>query len=314
MSTTALEKQQTPQQIALKQVSSTLELFKAKILNALPKNNQNADQFISSVLATVSSTQALHKCTPNSIALAAYEAATLGLPVNKLQLAYLVPFGNEAKLLISYRGYIQLALDTGFVHDISAEIVYSNDYFKQVLGTKPRIDHEPANDDRGEPIAVYAIARLANGICKQVVMSKAQVEKIRHACSKSANGTTWTQHWEEMAKKTAIKRLCKTLPSQGKFENIARAVEIDNSSQDLLQEKPLLSPAALRPQPQLVSGEGQEPLLTEHASLMSQLLDLQEAIKELDKKAELLPNLEELTVGDLETLLEKKRKHYELIK
>lgn len=286
----------------------------------MPKNNQNADQFISSVLATVGSTLGLQKCTPNSIALAAYEAATLGLPVNKLQLAYLVPYGNEAKLLISYRGYIQLALDTGFVWDISAEVAYANDHFKQVLGTKPRIDHEPATGDRGEVIAVYAMARLSNGLTKQCVMSKAQVDKIRNTCSKSANGTTWTQHWEEMAKKTAIKRLCKTLPSQGKFEAIARAVEIDDMTHEAIDEPKqpqLVAPASLRPTPiaQLSEAERAETTTDECGLIISRLYDLQNAIKEIDKKAEPLPaEIEDMTVGDLETLLERKQAHYERIR
>lgn len=290
----------------MKAVSSTLENFKAKILNALPKNKQNAEQFISSVLATVAASPVLQKCTPNSIALAAYEAATLGLPVNKLQLAYLVPYGNEAKLLISYRGYIQLALETGFVLDISAEIVYSNDVFKQILGTKPRIIHEPSNYERGDPIAVYAVARLASGICKHVTLTSVQVDKIRHENSKSANGTTWTKHWEEMAKKTAMKRLIKTLPQQGKFENITRADEIDQASQEILRQ----------PQPvQQMDMAGEHPGLSdEHAQLVGKIVDLHEAIKEIDKKAEALPNLDDMTVGDLETLLERKQAHYERIK
>lgn len=303
----------------MRQVSSTLANFKDKILSALPRNNQNAEQFISSVLATVGSSTALQRCSANSIALAAYEAATLGLPVNKLQLAYLVPYGNEAKLLISYRGYIQLALDTGFVFDISAEIVYANDYFRQVLGSNPRIEHEPALGERGEAIAVYAIARLANGIKKQTVLSKDQVDRIRNTCSKSANGTTWTQHWEEMAKKTAIKRLCKTLPSQGKFEAIARAVEIDQAAQEVLQaeQKLLSTPASLRPTPvaQLSESERAETTMDECGLAISKLYDLQNAIREIDKKAEPLPaGIEDMTIGDLETLLERKQAHYERIK
>lgn len=257
----------------------------------------------------VSSNPALQKCTPNSIALAAYEAATLGLPVNKLQLAYLVPYGNEAKLLISYRGYIQLALDTGFVFDISAEIAYANDHFKQVLGSNPRIDHEPADGERGEAIAVYAIARLANGIKKQVVMTKAQVEKIRNACSKSANGTTWTQHWEEMAKKTAIKRLCKTLPSQGRFEAIGRAVEIDSEAQEKLQAQtqaqPLFAPNNLRNQ--LLDSDNDE---SERRNLIATICDLHATLMDAKVTDEPLPNCDQLDILALRALEKNKLAQY----
>ena len=80
----------------LSKLSITLGKFREKLTQALPKG-RNVDQEISSVIATVAASMALQRCTPESIALAAYDAATLGLPVNKLGLAWLVPFGNEAK-------------------------------------------------------------------------------------------------------------------------------------------------------------------------------------------------------------------------
>lgn len=296
-----------------------LEFFKDKILNALPSSMKaEAETFIASVLATISATPALQKCTPQSIALAAYEAATLGLPVNKLGLAYLVPRGNEVKLEIGYRGLIQLVVSTGYVFDVSTEIVYSNDYFKQLLGSKPRIDHEPAQGERGQPIAVYAIARLANGLTKQVVMSKEQVEKIRNTCSANPNGSTWVKHWEEMAKKTAIKRLCKTLPQQGKFGNIVRAIDIDERSPESdFNNSQLLTPAQLRLQKVVVDeAVADEPMDTddEHYNLCTQITSLHRLILAIDKKAEALPDLPNMTVGDLETLLERKQAHYERIK
>jgi len=212
---------------ALVRLSTAMHGFRDKLVQALPKN-RNVDQEISSVIATVAASPALQRCTPESIALAAYDAATLGLPVNKLGLAWLVPFGQEAKLQIGYRGYIHLVCEGGFVLEISAECVYEKDEFKYVLGTNPYIHHvPPARGDRGDFVCVYAIARLANGLVKYTVMSKADVEKVR-SCSKSSGGSTWTQHYGEMAKKTVIKRMCKylpyNLPALGKVE-IAADIE-----------------------------------------------------------------------------------------
>ncbi|MBI4852579.1 MAG: recombinase RecT [Acidobacteria bacterium] len=195
----------------LVRLSVTLGKFREKLVQALPKN-RNVDQEISSVIATVASSPSLQRCTPESIALAAYDAATLGLPVNKLGLAWLVPFGNEAKLQIGYRGYIQLVIESGYVLDVNAECVYENDRFKYTLGSNPNIEHEPAiKGQRGNFIAVYAIARLLNGISKHVVMSKEQVDHIRSK-SRSASNGPWMTDYDEMSKKTVIKRLCKLLP------------------------------------------------------------------------------------------------------
>ena len=200
-----------PNEKALARVSKALTGFRDKFSLALPKN-RNVDQEISSVIATVAASLALQRCTPESIALAAYDAATLGLPVNKLGLAWLVPFGQEAKLQIGYRGYIQLVIESGFVLDVSAECAYSNDKFKYILGSNPSIFHEPPiTGSRGNFIAVYAIARLANGLLKHVVMSKEQVEHIKSKSKSSGNGP-WVTDYDEMAKKSVIKRLCKSLP------------------------------------------------------------------------------------------------------
>lgn len=213
---------------ALVRLSATLGKFREKLAQALPKG-RNVDQEISSVLATVASSLTLQRCTPESIALAAYDAATLGLPVNKLGLAWLVPFGNEAKLQIGYRGYIQLVIESGFVLDVNAECVYENDKFKCVFGSNPNIEHEPPiKGSRGNFIAVYAIARLLNGVSKHVVMNKEQVDHIRSK-SRSAGSGPWVSDYDEMAKKTVIKRLCKMLPySLPGLQKVELAAQMEN--------------------------------------------------------------------------------------
>jgi recombination protein RecT len=217
---------------ALARLSTTLGKFREKLTQALPKN-RNVDQEISSVIATVASSLPLQRCTPESIALAAYDAATLGLPVNKLGLAWLVPFGNEAKLQIGYRGYIQLVIESGFVLDVSAECVYENDRFKYVLGSHPNIEHEPPiKGARGNFIAVYAVARLTNGMLKHAVMSKEQVDHIR-AKSRSASNGPWVTDYDEMSKKTVIKRLCKLLPyNLPGLHKVELATEIESHYQE----------------------------------------------------------------------------------
>lgn len=216
----------------LTKLSMTLGKFRDKLIQALPKN-RNVDQEISSVIATVASSPALQRCSPESIALAAYDAATIGLPVNKLGLAWLVPFGNEAKLQIGYRGYIQLVVESGFVLDISAECVYENDRFKYTLGSSPNIEHEPPiKSPRGNIIAVYAIARLTNGLLKHIVMSKEQIEHIRAKSRSSSNGP-WVTDYDEMAKKTVIKRLCKLLPyNLPGLHKVEIATEIESRNQE----------------------------------------------------------------------------------
>ncbi|EBQ9580483.1 recombination and repair protein RecT, partial [Salmonella enterica subsp. enterica serovar Weltevreden] len=70
---------------------------------------------------------------------------------------------------------------------------------------------------------VYAVARLKDGGTQFEVMTRKQIELVR-AQSKAGNNGPWVTHWEEMAKKTAIRRLFKYLPVS---IEIQRAVSMD---------------------------------------------------------------------------------------
>lgn len=225
----SLQPTQANNQAALaptKRLSIFLQQFKPQLAKAL--GQRNVDQEISAILAVVSSSPALQKCSPESIALAAYDAATIGLPVNKLGLVWIVPYGNEAKMQIGFKGYIQLAIESGYVLDISADCVYENDRFKYILGSKPFIEHEPTmSSERGKLVAVYAVARLVNGLEKPLAMSKSQIDFIRSK-SRSGNGGPWNTDYDEMAKKTVIKRLCKQLPCVSKLDKIIQAEQLED--------------------------------------------------------------------------------------
>lgn len=76
----------------------------------------------------------------------------------------------------------------------------------------------------GAPVThVYAVARLKDGGTQFEVMTRKQIELVR-SLSKAGNNGPWVTHWEEMAKKTAIRRLFKYLPVS---IEIQRAVSMD---------------------------------------------------------------------------------------
>lgn len=294
--------------------------FKEKLQKALP-TGRNVDQEISSILATVASTPALQKCAPQSIALAAYQAASVGLPVNVLGLAYLVPYGNEAKFQAGYKGLLHLLYETGFVDSVDAEAVHENDKFDFTLGSKPTINHSYKLTNRGNFKAVYAIAHLRNGITKQVILSKEDVDRIRQL-SKSGNSGPWVTHYAEMAKKTAIRRLAKYLPQyvQG-LNRVQRAIELEEKQFEITSE-PSRTPTYYQEDSEPESTEPLEEVLAEvvdealeeRQKLISKIRDLQTAIKEKDSKVEKLPDLEKLNFDELNLLLARKEKHWDLCK
>ena len=181
-------------------------------------------------------TPALLKCAPESFYGAVFQCAALGLePGSALGHCYLLPFGNgkdkqgrpNAQLIIGYRGMIDLARRSGQIISLQAYCVHEQDTFNYKLGLDPDIEHIPASvADRGKVTHVYAVAKLKGDGVQFEVMSRAEIEKVRTS-SKAGNSGPWSSHWEEMAKKTVIRRLFKYLPVS--IEAV-RAVEIDEKT------------------------------------------------------------------------------------
>lgn len=197
---------------AVKTLGQVLEARKEEFQKRLPKA-MSADKLIKIVVTCASRTPELQKCTIESVLKSAYAAAELGLePGGVLGHAYLVPFGGQCQLIIGYRGLIRLCHNSGDVLSIRAVVVREKDKFRLVEGMTQRIVHEPFLDgDPGPMTRVYAVASLRGGERQAEVMSRAQVDAIRGRSKAGASGP-WKSDYEEMAKKTVVRRLCKYLP------------------------------------------------------------------------------------------------------
>ncbi|EOI3556579.1 recombination protein RecT [Cronobacter dublinensis] len=214
---------------------------KAQIALALPKH-MTADRLARIAMTELRKTPKLMQCDQMSFLGAIMQCAQLGLePGGALGHAYLLPFdrrqkqGNqwvtvatEAQLIIGYRGMIDLARRSGQIVSLSARAVHENDTFSYAYGLEEKLEHVPCED--GNPGAlthVYAVARLKDGGVQFEVMSKTAVDKVR-ALSKSGDKGPWVEHYEEMAKKTAIRCLFKYLPVSIELQ---RAVNIDEKAE-----------------------------------------------------------------------------------
>lgn len=237
---TAAAQQQTAVVQAAKQPTTLLGVvrspsFQKQMALAMPKS-MTPDRLTRIVMTECRKTPALMKCAPESFYGAVLQCAALGLePGSALGHCYLLPFGNgkdksgrpNAQLIIGYRGMIDLARRSGQIVSLQAWTVHAQDTFNYQLGLNPDIEHVPASvADRGPVTHVYAVAKLKGGGVQFEVMSRAEIEKVR-ASSKAGNSGPWSSHWDEMAKKTVIRRLFKYLPVS--IEAV-RAVEIDEKT------------------------------------------------------------------------------------
>lgn len=137
-------------------------------------------------------------------------------------------------------GVLKKIRQSGELLDISVQCAYASDLFKYQLGDDPKITHVPnmEAEERGELRYVYAIARTKEGGVYREVMTRAQVDKIR-AASKSEKGP-WKDWYDEMARKSCLRRLSKYLPNGGDIEAMfAREEQQDSIA---VEAVPILPP------------------------------------------------------------------------
>ena len=218
-------KPKTKAPVIIQQVLS--EQFKKQLALAIPKH-LSADRMARIAATELRKTPALLNTTPASFLGAVMQSAQLGLePGSALGQAYLVPFNRknkngewykECQLILGYRGMIDLARRSGQVLSLNVYAVRKSDEFFYQLGLHPDIRHIPSPEAgrENQPIIfVYAVATQRGGGYQFEVMSRAEVEKVRStSASYKADGekSLWGTYFEDMAKKTVIRRLFKYLP------------------------------------------------------------------------------------------------------
>lgn len=206
-----------------KTMQAYIKTMEGEIKKALP-SVITPERFTRMVLSALSTTPKLGECTPKSFLGAMMSAAQLGLePNTPLGQAYLIPYKNkgvdEVQFQIGYKGLIDLAYRSGEVALVQAHIVYENDVFECEFGLEPKLVHKPADKDRGAPIKVYAMFKTKNGGYGFEVMSMEDCRKHAEKYSKSYNynSSPWQTNFEEMAKKTVLKRVLKYAPLKSDF-------------------------------------------------------------------------------------------------
>lgn len=218
-----------PEQKSMQQYIKTME---GEIKKALP-SVITPERFTRIVLSAISVNPKLGNCTPASFLGAMMTSAQLGLEVNTpLGQAYVLPYSNkgvlEAQFQIGYKGLIDLAYRSGEVESIQAHIVYENDVFDCEYGLEPKLVHKPADSDRGEPVKVYAVFKTKSGGFGFEVMSMDDVRRHAAKYSKAYNSSfsPWKTNFEEMAKKTVLKRVLKYAPLKSDFVRAAVQDEV----------------------------------------------------------------------------------------
>jgi recombination protein RecT len=190
---------------------------------AMPRGAE-ATQLVRDALTALRMTKNLAKADAQSVLGALMTCAQLGLRPGVLGHAWVLPFWSgkdrchKAQLIIGYQGLIELAHRSGKISSLIARTVYRNDEFEVDYGLADSLVHRPALfEERGEPIAYYAIAKFTTGGHAFIVMTHVEMLAYRqaNATARTREGEVfgpWVDNFEGMAHKTCIRQLAKYMP------------------------------------------------------------------------------------------------------
>ena len=216
---------------------------------ALPRH-LTPERFIRVATTALLKTPQLADCNQASFFECLLALASHGLEPDGRR-AHLIPFRNnkaqrtDCQLIIDYKGLVELAKRSGNVATIHADIVCDGDQF---IWNKGRVEkHEiDFRSPRGKMFAAYAMCVMKDGSEQAVCLQKEEIDAVRKQ-SRAGTSGPWKTHYEEMAKKTAFRRLSKWLTLSPEFMNAVAldddprlsADVIDTVSQSVAQPKRL---------------------------------------------------------------------------
>lgn len=251
------KEEKTPSTFTLVKQMISQDKIKKKFEDVLGKK---APQFLASITNVVSGSAQLKQCDANSIMGAAFIAATYDLPIdNNLGFAAIVPYNNskwnpetrqwekhmEAQFQIMYKGFIQLAIRSGYYKRMNYSVVYKDELkrYNPITGEIEFVDDFSQCTMRDEGIeetvaGYYARFELVTGYVQELFMSRKAVDNHARKYSQSYRNdikdnkkkSKWSTDFEAMALKTVIKQL---LSKWGILSvDMQRAIQDDQKTYD----------------------------------------------------------------------------------
>lgn len=207
------------------------QTFGAYMSSDAVKNKINAviggkdgQRFISAIISATTNNTMLQGCTNGSILSAALLGESLKLsPSPQLGYYYLVPFndrehGKVAQFQLGYKGYIQLAIRSGFykklnVLPIKEGELISFDPLNEEIDVK--LIEDEVDRENAPTAGYYAFFEYTNGFRKAMYWSKAKMEShaLKYSAGYAADKrkktayTFWSKDFDGMACKTMLRQL-----------------------------------------------------------------------------------------------------------
>ena len=242
-----------------------------KMINNTLRDPKKAQRFVASITSAVATNPALQECDPATILSGALLGESLNLsPSPQLGQYYLVPFNNtkngckDAQFQLGYKGYIQLALRSGFYKHLNViavkagELVHFDPLTEEV---EVNLNPDELARENSATVGYLAMFEYLNGFRKTIYWSREKMENhaLRYSKGYAAKKgyTFWEKDFDAMAFKTMLRQLISkwgvmSIDLQTAFEADAVAAE----DGDYIQTPPTELPEPVQDEPQEGDGNG----------------------------------------------------------
>lgn len=192
-----------------------------KMINNTLKDPKRAQRFVASITSAVAINPALQECDPATILSGALLGESLNLsPSPQLGQYYLVPFRNtkkgcmDAQFVLGYKGYVQLALRSGYYKHLNVIAVKAGELVKFNPLTEEidiHLNEDELAREASATIGYLATFEYLNGFSKTIYWSRDKMEAhaLRYSKGYAAKKgyTFWEKDFDAMAFKTMLRQL-----------------------------------------------------------------------------------------------------------
>lgn len=182
---------------------------------------EKGQQFITAIISAVSTNPQLAECDHSTILSAALVGQALNLsPSPQLGQYYMVPFNDNkrgckvAQFQIGYKGYIQLAIRSGYYKKLNVLAIKEGELVKYDAlneDIEVKLIEDEEEREKAPTIGYYAMFEYLNGFRKTLYWTKkhmeAHAEKYSMGYKAHKGNTFWEKDFDGMAYKTMLRQL-----------------------------------------------------------------------------------------------------------
>lgn len=214
------------------------------ISSALPKSF-NRERFVNNCITVLNENEQLTKVNRNQVIQGLCKAAYLGLDFMNRE-CYLIPYGNSVQFQTDYKGDCKFVKRYAIrpILDVFAKVVREGDFFEEgVIDNRPTVNFKPQPFSNKPIVGAFAIVLYKDGGMEYEAMSTEDIQSVRNNYSKASQSKAWKYSFDEMAKKTVLRRLCKHIETD--FESVearqawdeGAGMEFTNTNQHIADEE-----------------------------------------------------------------------------